>query len=308
MPLAAQSPAGPAGGMQSRTRRYECRHHSRPTVVAGVNIRQGHLGPCRLLCHALCSDTLVACDRMTGDGCASGSGTGPGWAWTRAVPACRGACSAIHPVCGSAGIVRGRCARTLQADDGLAAQGAAAELVQPLPGGVRVGGGTDTRGDRAVREHRRDCGQPFGRDQGIGPGGMVTRSDLPLREPAFAGREDGRDQASAGPDDPGVAADRVRAADQVQDGTGAAGVSGAQRIDHVRGLAVVPLPGAEPRRRRRGRRRSRARRGSAPSAPRSRRPRRPRPSPRRARRVATQQLRRAPLRGHRQILGARGRP
>jgi|HubBroStandDraft_6_1064221.scaffolds.fasta_scaffold670159_1 hypothetical protein len=149
---------------------------------------------------------------------------------------------------------------------------------------------------------------PSGEIRGIGRGGMVTRGDLPLREPAFAGREDGRDQASAGPDDPGVAADRVRAADQVQDGTGAAGVSGAQRIDHVRGLAVVPLPRAEPRRRRRGRRRSRARRGSAPSAPRSRRPRRPRPSPRRARRVATQQLRRAPLRGHRQILGARGRP
>ena len=30
--------------MRSRTGRYECRHHSRPTVVAGANIRQ-LLGP-----------------------------------------------------------------------------------------------------------------------------------------------------------------------------------------------------------------------------------------------------------------------
>ena len=29
-----------AASMRSRTRRYECRHHSRPTVVAGVNIRR----------------------------------------------------------------------------------------------------------------------------------------------------------------------------------------------------------------------------------------------------------------------------
>jgi hypothetical protein len=76
MPLAAQSPAGPAGGMQSRTRRYECRHHSRPTVVAGVNIRQGASGSRRLLCLALCSNTLVTCDRMTGAGCGYASGSG----------------------------------------------------------------------------------------------------------------------------------------------------------------------------------------------------------------------------------------
>jgi len=58
---------------------------------------------------------------------------------------------------------------------------------------------------------------------------VVARGDLPPREPAFAGRGDGRDQASAGPDDPGAAADRVRAADQVKDGVGTVGVRSAQR-------------------------------------------------------------------------------
>jgi hypothetical protein len=33
-----------AAGMRSRTGRYECRHHNRPTVLAGVNIRQGSIG------------------------------------------------------------------------------------------------------------------------------------------------------------------------------------------------------------------------------------------------------------------------
>jgi hypothetical protein len=28
-----------AAGKRSRTGRYECRHHSRPIVVAGINIR-----------------------------------------------------------------------------------------------------------------------------------------------------------------------------------------------------------------------------------------------------------------------------
>jgi hypothetical protein len=35
-----------AAGRRTRTGRYECRHHSRPTVVAGVNIRQA--GTCSL--------------------------------------------------------------------------------------------------------------------------------------------------------------------------------------------------------------------------------------------------------------------
>ena len=47
----------------------------------------------------------------------------------------------------------------------------------------------------------------------------------------------------SGPDDLGVAADGVRAADQVKDGIDTVGMSGVQRIDHVNGLAVVHLLG-----------------------------------------------------------------
>ena len=89
-----------------------------------------------------------------------------------------------------------------------------AEFVQYLPGGVQAGGGPDARGDRPVGEHLRDRDQPLGRDQGIGAGGMVVCGDLAVSKPAFVRREDGRDQASPGPDDLGVAADRVRAADR----------------------------------------------------------------------------------------------
>ena len=82
------------------------------------------------------------------------------------------------------------------------------------------------------------------------------RGDLTLGKPAFVRRENGRDQAPSGPDDLGVAADSIRTTDQVKNGIDAVGMIGAQRFDHVNGLAVVHLFGArdgEPRRRRRGR-------------------------------------------------------
>jgi hypothetical protein len=49
----------------------------------------------------------------------------------------------------------------LETDDGLAVQAAVAELFQHLPGGIQVNGGTDARGDRAVRQHLPDRGQPL---------------------------------------------------------------------------------------------------------------------------------------------------
>jgi ABC-type multidrug transport system ATPase subunit len=62
--------------------------------------------------------------------------------------------------------VAGR-SRLLDADDGLAAQAATADLLQHLPGSVQSDGGTDARGDRTLREHLRDPGQPLGRYQRI---------------------------------------------------------------------------------------------------------------------------------------------
>jgi hypothetical protein len=54
----------------------------------------------------------------------------------------------------------------LQADDRLAAQSALPELFQHLAGGIQVNGGTDARGDRAVREELPDpC--PWGEIRGF---------------------------------------------------------------------------------------------------------------------------------------------
>jgi hypothetical protein len=86
-----------------------------------------------------------------------------------------------------------------------------AELFEHLPGAVKVNDGSDPRGDRAVRQHLPDSVQPLRRDQGIRAGRVVVRDDLPLGEPAFVGREDGRDKATARPDDLGVALDGVGA-------------------------------------------------------------------------------------------------
>ena len=88
-----------------------------------------------------------------------------------------------------------------ETDDSLAAQAATAEVVQNLHGGGQFDGGTDTCGDRAVREHLCNRGQPLRRYQGILTGGMVVRGDLALSKPAFVRSEDGRDQMPSGPDD-----------------------------------------------------------------------------------------------------------
>jgi WhiB family transcriptional regulator, redox-sensing transcriptional regulator len=63
--------------------------------------------------------------------------------------------------------------RMLKTNDGLAVQPAMAEIFEHLPGAIEVNGGTDPRGDRAVREHLPDRGQPLGRDQGIRAGRMA---------------------------------------------------------------------------------------------------------------------------------------
>jgi hypothetical protein len=75
---------------------------------------------------------------------------------------------------------------------------------------------------------------------------MVARGDLPPGEPAFVGGEDGRDKATARPDDLGVALDGIGTAEQIKDGIDAVGVSAVQRVDDVNGLAVVDLLGAQP--------------------------------------------------------------
>jgi WhiB family transcriptional regulator, redox-sensing transcriptional regulator len=60
--------------------------------------------------------------------------------------------ASLSPPCGQ---------RLLQADNRLAVQAAMAELFQHLPGGIQVNGGADPRGDRAVRQHLPDRGQPL---------------------------------------------------------------------------------------------------------------------------------------------------
>src|SRR6202034_3754588 len=142
--------------------------------------------------------------------------------------------------------VTGLAARSnLEADDSLATQAASAEVVQYLRGVGECGGGTDTCGNRAVREHLSDRVQSLRRYQGILTGGMVVRGDVTLREPAFVRSEDGRYQLPAAPDDLGVAANGVRAIDQVEDGIDTVGVIGVKRIDYVNGLAVVHLFGSK---------------------------------------------------------------
>jgi hypothetical protein len=66
---------------------------------------------------------------------------------------------------------------------------------------------------------------------------MVVRGDLPFSKPGLVRSEDRRDQPSRGPNDVGVAADGVWAADQIQDGIDAVRVIGVHRIDHVNGSA-----------------------------------------------------------------------
>jgi len=63
----------------SRTGRYECRHHSRPTVVAGVNIRQGAHWLAAVCRHALLDDVVDLRPSMLP--CTSGAAYRPLASW-----------------------------------------------------------------------------------------------------------------------------------------------------------------------------------------------------------------------------------
>jgi hypothetical protein len=72
-----------------------------------------------------------------------------------------------------------------------------------------------------------------------------VRRDLALSEPAFVCRENRRDEAAAGLDNLRVAADCVRAVDEIEDCVDAVRVSRSQRVGHLDGFGVVHLFGAE---------------------------------------------------------------
>src|ERR1700691_3881945 len=70
-------------------------------------------------------------------------------------------------------------------------------------------------------------------------------SDVTVSEPAFIRREDRRDYGAAGLDDVRVAADGVRAVDQIEDAVDPARVSRVDRVDDVDSRGVVDLLSAE---------------------------------------------------------------
>src|ERR1700733_5026440 len=126
-------------------------------------------------------------------------------------------------------------AARLEADDGLAAEAAAAKLCKYLPSVVQLDRRADARGDRALREHARHLAQSVRRYEGVLARRVVVRRDLALSEPFLVRREDRRDEAAAGFEDVGVAPDRLRAVDEIEDSVDPIRVRRAHCTDTING-------------------------------------------------------------------------
>src|SRR6476646_11733513 len=139
------------------------------------------------------------------------------------------------------------CAKSplLEADDSLAAEAAVAKLFERLARAVQFNHGADAGSDRAVREHVRNLVKPFWRRQGICARRNVVRRDLALSEPPFVCRIDRRDKTASRLENLGVAADRVRTIDKIEDRIDTARMRCAQGVNYVDGLGVVDFFGTE---------------------------------------------------------------
>src|SRR6478672_8364113 len=134
-------------------------------------------------------------------------------------------------------------AKSLEADDGLATEAAVAKLFEHLARAIQFNHGADTRSDRALREHVRNLVKPFWRRQGICARRNVVRRDLALSEPPFVCRIDRRDKTASRLENLGIAPDRVRTIDKIEDRIDTARVRCEQRVNYVDGFAVVDFFG-----------------------------------------------------------------